>query len=86
MPVSGCCDHDASISSIICLMVATRPTGRKASIAILCVSGEKAAQPSSRTIVSMSRTWASRTVEATPPFVTIPQARTRVMPSLRFRV
>ena len=33
---------------------------------------EKAAQPSSSTMTSKSRTWASRTVDATPPLVTMP--------------
>ena len=39
---------------------------------------EKAAQPSLSTVVEKSRTWASRTVEATPPLVTMPQTIERV--------
>jgi hypothetical protein len=53
-------------------MVVIAATGRRPSIAARCCSSEKAAQPSSITVQSNSRTWASRTVEATPPLVTIP--------------
>ena len=75
--------HDAVISFMASAMVATLQTGRSPSIAARCTSRENAAQPSSSTVHSMSRTWASRTVEATPPLVTMPPTTSRSMPLLR---
>ncbi len=72
-----------TISSRMSAMVAMRATGFSAAIAVAWVTGSKAAQPSSSTIVSMSRTCASRTVEATPPLVTMPPTMSRSTPALR---
>ena len=47
-------------------MLMVLPTLASALIAMSCVSGEKAAQPSERVMVLKSRTCASRTVEALP--------------------
>ena len=58
-------------------------TGRKPSMAARWTSSENAAQPSSITVHSNSRTWASRTVEATPPLVTMPVKKSCSTPHLR---
>ena len=64
-------------------IVAIPATGRRPSMAARWSSTENAAQPSSMTVHSNSRTWASRTVEATPPLVTMPVNHRRSMPHLR---
>src|SRR5262249_4561535 len=64
--------HAEAISWATCATVEIAATGRKPSIAAWWTSGENAAHPPSRTVSSTSRTCASRTVEATPPLVTIP--------------
>src|SRR6185312_12311897 len=53
-------------------IVVTSATGRMPSIAAACTSFENAAQPSESTVQWISRTCASRTVEATPPLVRMP--------------
>ncbi len=50
-----------------------------------CAASLNAAQPSDSTVVWKSRTWASRTVEATPPFVTMPP-KIRVSIPARFSI
>src|SRR5262249_24534086 len=48
-----------------------------------CTASLNAAQPSDSTIAWKSRTWASRTVEATPPLVTMPAKMRVSMPARR---
>src|SRR5262249_5298565 len=73
----------AANSRITSSIVAIRATGRTPSIAARWTSSVNAAQPSATTVQSNSRTWASRTVEATPPLVTMPVKYSSSTPHLR---
>ena len=74
MPCAGSdAAHAASTSAMASATVAIAADRRSAPRwRCRAVAGVKAAQPSLSTIVSKSRTCASRTVEATPPLVTMP--------------
>ena len=52
--------------------VITFVTAASAATVVACTSRENAAHPSDKSTAPKSRTCASRSVEATPPFVTMP--------------
>src|SRR5438270_561085 len=64
--------YSAAKDAIASATVITFATGRSPSIAASCTVSPNAAQPSLITVQWNSRTCASRTVDATPPLVTMP--------------
>src|SRR5690606_25633880 len=64
--------HRRSMTASASAQVMVVAMVERSATAVSCTSARNAAQPSDSTTEWKSRTCASRTVEATPPFVTMP--------------